>query len=118
MDCIFLREVKVELLIGIYEWERRVPQTIQIDLDIALPHSNACHSDQVEDTIDYGSVAERVRQTLAENHFNLVEAAAEHVAQLLLGEFGSPWVRVSITKLGMIRGVRHVGIAIERGIRS
>lgn len=114
MDIIFLHELKLDTVIGIHEWEREAPQTIQLDLDIALPHSRAGRSDRVEDTIDYGRVAERIRQSLAEKRFSLVEALAEHVAQLLLQEFGSPRVRVSVTKLGPIRGVKRIGVTIER----
>lgn len=116
MDKIFLEEIKCELIIGIYEWERKVPQTIQLDIQIGLPHSRAGQSDRVEDTIDYGAVVVRIRETAAENHFNLVEALAEHVAQLILREFGAPWVKVSIAKLGALRGVKRLGVVIERSV--
>jgi 7,8-dihydroneopterin aldolase/epimerase/oxygenase len=118
MDFIFLSEFKVETIIGIYPWEREVPQTIQLDLEIALPHSRAGVSDDVADTIDYGRVVERIREVLAERHFSLVEALAEHLAQLVMSEFGSPWLRISVTKLGLIRGVKRLGISIERGTKS
>jgi len=117
MDSIFLREFKLDLVIGVYEWERQIPQTIQLDLEIALPHSRACETDRVEDTIDYGLVVERIRADLTEKRYALVEAAAEHIARLLMNEFGSPWVRVSVTKLGLVRGVKHLGVTIERGTR-
>lgn len=115
MDIIFLQDIKLDLIIGIYDWERKVPQTIQMDLEIALPHSRACESDQVGDTIDYAAVMARIEQTLKEKHFSLVEALAEHVARLIRNEFGAPWVKVTVAKLGMIRGVRRLGVSIERG---
>lgn len=118
MDVIFLNEFRAETIIGIYPWEREVPQTIQLDLEIGLPHSRAGISDDVADTIDYGRVVERIRQVLAEKHFSLVETLAEHIAQLVMNEFGSPWVRISISKLGLIRGVKRLGITIERGLKS
>jgi len=118
MDVIFLNEFRAETIIGIYPWEREVPQTIQLDLEIGLPHSRAGVSDDVADTIDYGRVVERIRQVLAEKHFSLVEALAEHIAQMVMGEFGSPWIRISVTKLGLIRGVKRLGITIERGQKS
>ncbi len=118
MDVIFLNEFRAETIIGIYPWEREVPQTIQLDLEIGLPHSRAGTSDDVADTIDYGRVVERIRQVLAEKHFSLVEALAEHITQLVMNEFGSPWVRISISKLGLIRGVKRLGITIERGSKS
>jgi 7,8-dihydroneopterin aldolase/epimerase/oxygenase len=116
MDKIFLEEIRLDLIIGIYEWERTVPQTIQMDIEIGLPHSRAGQTDQVEDTIDYGAVMARIHETAAEKHFNLVEALAEHVAHLILHEFGAPWARVKIAKLGMLRGVKRVGVTIERRI--
>ena len=115
MDIIFLRDFRLDLIIGIYEWERKVPQTIQIDLEIGLPSSRAGASDKVEDTIDYGMVVQRIRESLQEHHFSLVEALAEHIAQLIQQGFNAPWVKISVTKLGLIRGVKLVGVTIERG---
>lgn len=115
MDIIFLQEIKLDLIIGIYDWERKVPQTIQMDLEIGLPHSRACQTDRVEDTVDYARVMARIRESLAENRFALVEALAEHVAQLIMKEFGAPWVKVSVAKLGLVKGVKKLGIVIERG---
>lgn len=116
MDKIFLDEVRLDLIIGIYEWERKVPQTIQLDIEIGLPHSRAGQSDDVADTIDYSAVVARICETAAERHFNLVEALAEHIAHLILNEFGSPWAKVKVAKLGMLRGVKRVGVTIERSI--
>ena len=117
MDIVFLEEIKLDIVIGIYEWERKVPQTIRIDIDIGLPHSRGGETDSIADTIDYGAVMARIRQTAAEQHFFLVEALAEHIATLIRTEFGAPWVKVSVAKLGMLRGVKRLGIVIERGER-
>ncbi|AVY94320.1 MULTISPECIES: dihydroneopterin aldolase [Microvirgula] len=118
MDIIFLREVRVDTVIGLYEWERHAPQTIEIDLDIGIPSETPCHSDDIGDTIHYGVVVERLRAILAERHFLLIEALAEHIAHVIRDEFGAPWVRVSVTKLGILAGVKRVGVQIERGNRS
>ena len=115
MDIIFLRELKVDTLIGVYDWERLVPQTIQIDLDIALPNSKACQSDDIADALDYADIVNHLKEVLASRHFNLLEALAEHIAQILLKDFNAPWVKVSVAKLQAIRGSRMVGISIERG---
>ena len=119
MDIIFLHELKAETLIGIYPWERKVAQTIQLDLEIALPPANsrACQTDNFEDALDYALIVERINQTLAQKHFSLLEALAEHIAQFILTEFKSPWVKVSVAKLGMLRGVKKLGVCIERGTR-
>ncbi|HQR60126.1 MAG TPA: dihydroneopterin aldolase [Methylophilaceae bacterium] len=117
MDIIFLQEVKVETRLGVPEWERLKAQTIVLDIELAMPHSRACQTDAIEDTIDYGQIVARIRQTLAENSFKLVEALAEHVSQLVLAEFGTPWVKVRVGKPGILPGVKQLGVVIERGER-
>ncbi|WP_292993063.1 dihydroneopterin aldolase [Nitrosomonas sp.] len=114
MDIIFLHDFKAKTLIGIYPWERVVPQTIQLDLEIALPTSRACQSDKIEDALDYALIIERINEILANRHFSLLEALAEHIAQTILSEFQSPWVKISVAKLGIIRGVKKLGVCIER----
>lgn len=117
MDMIFLRELKVETLIGVYEWEKRVPQTLQLDLEIAMPDSRACQSDNINDALNYADIVRRIQSELASRHFNLLEALVEHLAQIVLKEFHAPWVKISVAKLQAIRGCKQVGISIERGTR-
>ncbi|TAJ80437.1 MAG: dihydroneopterin aldolase [Gallionellaceae bacterium] len=114
MDIIFLRELKIDTLIGVYDWEKRVPQTLQIDLEIALPDSRACQTDNIADTLNYADIVRRIQSELASRHFNLLETLAEHIAQILLKDFKAPWVKVSVAKLQAIRGSKMVGISIER----
>ncbi|MDR0480607.1 MAG: dihydroneopterin aldolase [Gallionellaceae bacterium] len=114
MDIIFLRELKVETLIGVYEWEKRVPQTLQIDLEIALPDNRAGATDDIADALNYADVVRDIQNLLANRHFSLIEALAEAIAQMLLDDFKSPWVKVSVAKLNAIRGSRMVGVSIER----
>lgn len=115
MDIIFLRELKVTTLIGIYEREKAMPQTLQLDLDIAMPNSRACLSDDINDALDYAKVAQHIQSVLSEGHFSLLETLAEHIAQIILKDFQAPWVRVSVAKLQAIRQCKMVGICIERG---
>lgn len=117
MDRIFISDFRIEILIGVYEWERRVPQTVQLDLEIGLP-PRPRRSDRIGDTLDYARIVARVEQSLNENRFLLVEALAEHIAQLVMGDFGAPWIRVSVTKLGALKGVKRLGVTIERGSRT
>jgi dihydroneopterin aldolase len=117
MDIIFIHDFRLEILIGVYEWERRVPQTVQLDLEIGLPPREK-RSDRIGDTIDYSKIVSRIEASLAENHFLLVEALAEHIAQLVLAEFRAPWVKASVTKLGALKGVKRLGVTIERGSRT
>lgn len=114
MDTIFLKEVKVETRLGVPDWERLSPQTILLDIELAMPHSRSCQTDAIDDTIDYGAIVQRVRQTLAEHSFKLVEALAEHLCQLILDEFGTPWVKIKVSKPGILPGVHSLGVIIER----
>jgi dihydroneopterin aldolase len=118
MDFIFLREIKLEAKVGIYRRERVTSQPIELDLDIALPSDAVFRSGKVSDTIDYAVVVGRLREELAERRFGLVEELAEFVARLLIDEFHAPWVRVSVAKLGILKGVKHVGVTIERGRKA
>lgn len=114
MDIIFLNDFKVETLIGYYDWERTRPQAILLDLDIGIPDQQASQSDDIHDTIHYGEVASAITQSLKDQQFQLIEALAEHIANLLLNDFGAPWVRVRLSKPGILANVKKVGIVIER----
>lgn len=116
MDIIFISDFRLDMLIGIYEWERRVPQTVQLDLEIGIP-GNAGSVEAIDDTIDYAKVVARLEQSLKSEHFPLVEKLAGHIASLLIDEFKAPWVKVSVTKLAPIKGVKRLGVSIERGKR-
>ena len=114
MDTIFLEQVKVETKLGVPEWERMLPQTIILDIEIGYDLTKACKSDAIADTIDYGAVVSRIRETLAEHSFQLVEALAEHVAQLILKEFKAENVKVKVSKPAILPGLKALGVVIER----
>jgi len=116
MDIIFIEELRAETWIGIYPREKAMPQTVEISLQIGVSTAPAGSSDDIRDTVDYAVVVERLRGDLATSHFNLLEALAEHVATYILETFAVHWVRVSIAKLGMMPGVKRVGVIIERTI--
>ena len=118
MDIIFLHTVRAKTLIGWYEWERVAPQVVELDLEIGLPSSRAGDSDNLTDTIDYDKVVCELRASLANQHFQLLEALAEHIATFIRQDFAAPWVRVSVTKLGILHEVGRVGVTIERGQRA
>lgn len=118
MDIIFIEDFRASTLIGIYPRERALAQTVEISLQIGTSTASAGASDELGDTIDYASVVERLVAELAARQFNLLERLAEYVATLLLEDFGATWVRVSIAKLGTLRGVRRVGVIIERGAQA
>jgi 7,8-dihydroneopterin aldolase/epimerase/oxygenase len=114
MDKIFLRALTVECIVGIWEWERRVKQTVIIDLEIAADVRRAAASDRIEDAIDYKKVAKRLLAFVGESQFHLVETLTEQIARVIVTEFGVSWVKVRLNKQGAIRGARDVGIEIER----
>ena len=114
MDTIFLEQVKVETKLGVPEWERMLPQTIILDIEIGYDLARACKSDAIADTIDYGAVMSRIRETLAENSFHLVEALAEHICRLILKEFKAESVKVKVAKPAILPGLKALGVVIER----
>ena len=115
MDTIFISDLRVEMLIGVYDWERAVPQTVQLDLEIGIPDSQRPRSDRIRETVDYAKVIARIKASLQENRFLLVERLAEHLAELVMKDFQAPWVKVSVSKLAVEKNVKRVGITIERG---
>jgi dihydroneopterin aldolase len=118
MDTIFLRDLRVRTIVGIWEWERRLPQVVSIDLDMATDIRRAAGSDQIGDTLDYKAVSRRISAFVADSRFQLIETMAEQIAGIITAEFGVPWVRVAVHKPWAIRGSRDVGVAIERGART
>ena len=114
MDKIFLHALKTEAIIGIFDWERQVKQTVIIDIEISADIRKAALSDSINDTLNYKRVAKRVLAFVEESSFHLVETLAEHIAMLLLEDFGIAWVRISLSKPGAIRSSRDVGVMLDR----
>lgn len=117
MDVIFISDLRLDILIGVYDWEKQVPQKVQLDLEIGLPGRKA-GGDKLGDTIDYAAVVSRIEGTLAENRFGLLETLADHLAGIVMKEFRSPWVKVSVTKLAPLKNVKRLGVTIERGTKA
>jgi dihydroneopterin aldolase len=113
-DRIFLRGLTAECIIGFIDWERRVKQTVVVDLEIPVDCRHAAMTDEVADTVDYKKVAKRVLAFIEASEFKLVETLAQRLALLILEEFPLEWIRLSINKPGAIRNSRDVGVAIER----
>ena len=118
MDIIYLHDLKVECVIGIWDWERKIRQSVVIDLDMGFDIRAAAQSDAIDDTLNYKAVSKRIQQFVGESSFQLVETLAERVAAILLDEFKLRWVRVRINKRGAVRGAGDVGVLIERGEKS
>jgi len=114
MDKIFIHALKTETIIGIFDWERQVRQTVIVDLAFSGDIRKAALSDSIEDTLSYKRVAKRVLGFIEASRFQLVETLAEHLAMLILEEFGVAWVSVNLSKPGAVRSSREVGVQIER----
>ena len=117
MDTIFIRELTVETVIGIYDWEREIKQPVLFDIEMACDIARAAATDSVDDTLNYKAVSKRVIGFVEGSEFQLVETLAERVAELIMGEFDVPWVRLRVNKRGALRGAMDVGVLIERGER-
>jgi 7,8-dihydroneopterin aldolase/epimerase/oxygenase len=114
MDKIFIHALKTEAIVGIFDWERQVKQTVLIDIEFSADIRKAALSDSIDDTLNYKGVAKRVLTFVEASSFHLVEALAEHVAMLILEEYRVPWVRISLSKPGALRNSRDVGVILER----
>ena len=114
MDTIFIHDLRIETKVGVYAWERELPQTVRIDLDIALPSRRAFETGELADAIDYAAVVSRIGAFVRANGHALLEPFAEAIASLVLAEFGAQAVKLRVAKLGALPGVREVGVAIER----
>jgi len=118
MDIIYLHDLRIDTVIGVFDWERRVRQTVILDLEMAADIRRAAVSDNLADTLNYKAVAKRLIEFVEHSEFQLVETLAEKVAELVLQEFAVPWLRLRVNKQGAVRGARDVGVIIERGQRD
>ena len=114
MNAIFIHDLRVETRIGIYDWEQRLAQTLRLDIELGLPSETVFETGDFADALDYSAVVKRLQAFAANHPHKLMERFAQAVADILLGEFGAPWVKVRVAKLAPIAGVKELGIAIER----
>jgi len=115
MDIVYIRELQIETIIGIYDREREIKQIVSLDLEMAADIRKAAETDDIQYALNYKAVSKRLIQFIAESEFLLVETMAEKVAALVMSEFNVPWVKLRLSKPGAVRGARDVGMLIERG---
>ena len=118
MDIVYIRDLEIDTVIGIYDWERKIKQTIRIDLEMGTDIRRAAETDAIEDTLNYKAVAKRIISYVEETQPELVETLAENIAAIVMNEFDVPWLRLTLGKPGAVRRSREVGIVIERGTRA
>ncbi|MDQ1362714.1 MAG: 7,8-dihydroneopterin aldolase/epimerase/oxygenase [Pseudomonadota bacterium] len=114
MDIVFIRDLRIETVIGVYDWERKIRQTVSIDLEMGTDIRLAAQSDHIQDTLDYKAVAKRLIQFVGDSEFQLVETLAQRSADIILEEFNVPWLRLRLAKPGAVTGAQDVGVLIER----
>src|SRR5512139_2055185 len=117
MDIIFLGGLKIDTVIGIYEWERKIKQTVELDIEMAFDIQKAAETDDIQYTLDYKTVSDRIIAFVEASEFFLVEKLITEIASIIRNEFNVPWVKITLNKKGAIRGASDVGIIIERGER-
>lgn len=118
MDTVFIEDLRIETVIGIYSWEREIRQTVSLDLELAFDNRKPALTDCIDDTLDYKAIAKRLIAFVEVSSFGLVETLAERCAAVVLDEFNVVWLRLKLAKPGAVRGARAVGVVIERGMRS
>ena len=118
MDIVFINDLRIETIIGIYDWERKVKQTISLDLELGTDIRKSAETDAIEDTLNYKALAKRMVAFVSDSEYQLVETLAEKIAEIVLAEFDLPWLKLTVHKPGAVRGSRDVGVIIERGNRS
>ena len=118
MDIIFLRGLQIETVIGIYDWEREIRQTVIIDLEMGTDIRQAAATDDINQTLDYKTLSKRIIAFVEASEFLLVETLAERISTIILEEFSVPWLRLTLNKKGAISGASDVGIQIERGVKT
>ncbi|MGM0632054.1 MAG: dihydroneopterin aldolase [Pseudomonadota bacterium] len=117
MDIVYIRELEIDTVIGIYDWERQIRQTVSLDLDMATDIRAAAASEDIALALDYKAVSKRLIAFVGGSEFLLIETLAEHIAAIVLDEFEVPWLRLRVGKPGAVTGARDVGVVIERGRR-
>jgi dihydroneopterin aldolase len=118
MDIVFIHDLKIDTVIGIFDWERQMRQTIILDLDMGFDISKAAASDHIDDTLNYKAVSKRLIDFVSKSEFQLVESLAEQICNIILNEFNVSWVRLKLNKQGALSSARDVGVIIERGSAS
>ena len=118
MDIVYIRDLRIDTIVGIYDWEREIRQTISLDLEMASDISKAAATDDIQYALNYKAVAKRLIAFVEQSEFLLVETMAEEIAKIVMSEFQVPWLKLRLSKPGAVRGSKDVGLIIERGSRE
>jgi dihydroneopterin aldolase len=114
MDKVFIEALEIECVIGIYDWERKILQPLQFDIEMDFDNRKPAASDDIADTLDYKAVSKRLIDFVSQSSYGLVEALAEECCRIILEEFGVAHVRLKLSKVGAVRGAKAVGVILQR----
>lgn len=117
MDIVYIEDLKIETVIGIYDWERECKQTVSLDLQMATDIRPAAAAEDIAQTLNYKAISKRLIDLIEGSEFLLIETMAETVAKVVLSEFSVPWLRLRVGKPGAVTGAKDVGVIIERGTK-
>ena len=118
MNTIFIQDLRIETRIGVYEWEQHLAQPLLVNIEFELPSAKPFSSDKLADTVNYAAIVQRLQALAVEHPHKLLERFSDAVAAIVHGEFGAPWVKVSVAKLAPMPGVKQIGVTIERGTKT
>lgn len=118
MDTVFITDLRIDTIIGIYDWERQVRQTVSLDIEMAHDIAKAAETDDIQYALNYKAVAKRIISFIESSEFLLLESMAEETAKIIRNEFAVPWLKIKLHKPGALRGAQDVGVIIERGNKS
>ena len=118
MDIVYIKALRADTVIGVYDWERDIRQTVLLDLEMASDNRRAASNDRIEDAVDYDAISTRVLAFIEGSKFQLIETMAEQIAALVMDEFQIPWLRLKLSKPGAVAQADDVGVLIERGERT
>ena len=117
MDKVFIKNLEIEAIIGIYDFERTTPQKVVIDMEMSWDNLKAAKSENIDDALNYKLTAQKVIELVQSQHFDLVERLAEEIAAMLMKDMKVPWLRLTVGKPGAVKQSKEVGVCIERGNR-
>lgn len=115
MDILYIEQLSIETTIGVLSWERQIKQRVVIDLELAMDNRRVARSDTIEHALDYDALSRRLIAYVEASEFMLIETLAEHIAELIMQEFHTPWLSLRLSKPGAIRGAKNVGVKLVRG---
>jgi dihydroneopterin aldolase len=117
VNIVYIKGLRAQAVIGVYEWERDIRQLLVLDLEMASDTTKAAASDEIVQALDYATISQRVIALVESSEYQLIETLANAVATMIQRDFGVPWLRLRLSKPGAVAAAEDVGVIIEVGER-